>query len=345
VGFPSPPGGPSADTSGRPPVDWPPARWAQTWLIPPPPRSAWERWVRSLVLFLVTLASVFLTGALKPVLLAGQAVLLFDLRDGAALAGGLLSILLAHEMGHYLACRHYGVDATLPHFIPSPWFPALGLLFWQPLSMVGTFGAFIRIRGPIPSRRALFDIGVAGPLAGFVVCLPVLWFGIQTATVRPLSPDAGGLFFGEPLAFQWLSRLLHGPIPDDQTLVIGQLGLAAWFGLFVTALNLMPIGQLDGGHVTYALLRGKARLISQVGSWVCVALVYFGPSWILWAILVRVLGRRHPPTLDDESAVGRGRAIVGVVSLVVFVLCFVPNPIVFSWTDFFEGIRELVGQG
>jgi membrane-associated protease RseP (regulator of RpoE activity) len=316
----------------------------QAWVAPAPPQTAWQRWGRSLVLFLVTIGSVFLAGALEPVVLRGHVLLLFNVREGLALAGGLLSILLAHEMGHYLACRYYGVDATLPHFIPSPWFPAVGWTFWQPLAMIGTFGAFIRIRSPIPSRRALFDIGVAGPLAGFLVCLPVLWFGIRGASVQPLPPDGGGLFFGEPLAFQWVSRLLHGPIPDGQTLVIGQLGLAAWFGLLVTALNLMPIGQLDGGHLTYALLRDKARFISRVGSWVCVALVYFGPSWILWAVLVRVLGRRHPPTLDDESPVGRGRVVVGLVALAVFVLCFVPNPIVFSWRDVFEelGLRRLL---
>lgn len=290
------------------------------------------------MLFALTLVSVFLAGAMEPVLFGGHALLLVNVREGLALAGGLVSILLAHEMGHYLACRHYGVDATLPHFVPSPWFPAVGLAIWQPLSMVGTFGAFIRIRGPIPHRRALFDIGVAGPLAGFAVALPVLWMGIREASVRTLAEDAGGLFFGEPLLFQWTARLVHGPIAPDQTLVIGQLGLAAWFGLFVTALNLMPIGQLDGGHVTYALLRGRARLISRVGSWVCVALVYFGPTWILWAVLVRVLGRRHPPTLDDEAPVGRGRALVGLLALVVFVVCFVPNPIVFSWRDFFEAV-------
>jgi len=333
---------------GRPdgPADLSPyggaAPWLPVWAAPTPP-SAWQRWGRSALLFAVTVVSVFLTGALQPVVLpAGRILVLLNVREGLALTGGLLSILLAHEMGHYLACRYYGVDATLPHFIPSPWFPAVGLSLWQPLSMVGTFGAFIRIRGPIPHRRALFDIGVAGPLAGFAVCLPILWLGIRAATVQPLAPDAGGLFFGEPLAFQWVSRLVHGPIPDDKTLVIGQLGLAAWFGLFVTALNLMPIGQLDGGHLTYALLREKARLISRIGSWVCVALIYFSPTWILWAILVRVLGRRHPPTLDDEAPIGRGRFLVGLLSLAVLVVCFVPNPIVFHWHDFFEGFRGLV---
>jgi membrane-associated protease RseP (regulator of RpoE activity) len=261
--------------------------------------------------------------------------------DGIALMVGLLSILLSHEMGHYLACRYYGVDATLPHFIPSPWFPLLSLGFWRPISLIGTFGAFIRIRGPIPNRRALFDIGVAGPLAGFLVCIPVLWLGIQTSHVAPLLPQKDALFFGEPLAFQWIANHVHGRVPDGYDLNISWLGIAGWFGLFVTALNLMPIGQLDGGHVTYALLREKSRLISRIGSWACVALVILSPSWILWAILVRILGRRHPPTLDDEAPVGRGRVVVGIVALLVFVVCFVPNPVVVSWRDFFDGVREL----
>jgi membrane-associated protease RseP (regulator of RpoE activity) len=273
-------------------------------------------------------ASVFVVGGLRTVVLpGGSAVLALDARDGARLVAGLLSILVAHEMGHYLTARYHGVDATLPFFIP---FPVPGI------SLVGTLGAFIRIRSPIPHRRALFDIGVAGPLAGFLVCLPVLWLGMREATVQALVPDAGGLFLGEPLAFQWAARLVHGPIAGDRTLVLGPLGLAAWFGLLVTALNLMPIGQLDGGHVTHALLRERARLISRIGSWVCVALVYFGPNWILWAVLVRVLGRRHPATLDEEAPVGRARAWVGLLALAIFVVSFVPDPIVFRWRDAFE---------
>jgi membrane-associated protease RseP (regulator of RpoE activity) len=313
---------------------------AQDWILrhapAPPPRTAWREWGRNLVLFLLTIASVFFVGALRTIEVPGHGALWgLDYRAGLLLVAGLVSILLAHEMGHYLACRYYGVDATLPFFIP---FPLPGF------SLVGTLGAFIRIRAPIPNRRALFDIGVLGPLAGFAVCLPVLWLGIREAVVRSVDPESGGLFLGEPLLFKWVAYLVHGPLPDTMTLSLGSLGLAAWFGLLVTALNLMPIGQLDGGHVTYALLRGQAARISRIGSWVCVALIYFGPNWILWAVLVRLLGRRHPRTLDDEAPVGRGRAWVGVLALVVFVLCFVPDPIVFNWKDLFEalGLRKLL---
>ncbi len=333
MGFPhSLPGGPLEP--GR--ADEPTVERTPVWFYtPPPPRTGWQRWGRHLVLFLLTVVSVFLTAALTGVVVPGQGTFLaLDVGAGLRLAGGLLGILVAHEMGHYLACRYYRVDATLPFFIPAPF-----------LSFVGTLGAFIRIRAPIPHRRALFDIGVAGPLAGFVVCLPVLWLGLREAQILALDPEAGGIFLGEPLLFQWVARLIHGPLPDDVTLTLGPLGLAAWFGLFVTALNLIPVGQLDGGHVTYALLRRRAHRISRIGWWVCVALVYFGPNWILWAIILRILGRRHPPTLHDPLPPGRGRAIVGVLSLVIFVLCFVPDPIIFSWSDFFEavGLRHLLG--
>ena len=338
MGLPPSPTGPDPQGPLLPYEPLSPGGWTSAgWVLPVPPRrSAWQRWGRNLLLFVLTVLSVFFVGGLRAVGLPGGSVVWgLDYVEGSQLVVGLLSILLAHEMGHYLTARRYGVDATLPFFIP---FPVPGM------SLVGTLGAFIRIRAPIPHRKALFDIGVAGPLAGFAVCLPVLWLGIQQARLMPTDHAEAGLMLGEPLLFQWMTRLVHGPIPADRTLMLGPLGLAAWFGLLVTALNLMPIGQLDGGHVTYSLLRNRARRISIAASWVAVALVYFGPSWILWAVLVRVLGRRHPSTLDDDAPVGRGRAWVGVLALVVFVLCFVPDPIQFSWRDFFEavGLKRLL---
>jgi membrane-associated protease RseP (regulator of RpoE activity) len=291
-----------------------------------PRRSAWRRWGINLLLLLVTATSVYFAG-------------------GARLACALIAILFAHEMGHYVACRLYRVDATLPFFIPALWLPLGGGLALLPVPFVGTFGAVIRMRSRIPHRAALFDIGIAGPLAGFAVCLVVLVLGVLEAEVipSPAADDPRFLTFGDPLLLQWAVAALRGEIPDDRTLLLGPLGLAAWFGLFVTALNLIPIGQLDGGHVTYALLRRRAALISRIGAWVCLLLVYFGPNWLLWSLLLRVLGRRHPPTEDDEAPVGRARVAVGVLGLLVFVVCFVPDPIVFSWREFFEALGLFAG--
>jgi membrane-associated protease RseP (regulator of RpoE activity) len=290
------------EPSATEPYDWTP-------LPPARPRPGfWQEYGRNAALFVLTVVSVWMTG-------------------GPRLAAGLLSILLAHEMGHYLACRYYGVDATLPFFLPVPVF-----------SFVGTLGAFIRIRGPIPHRRALFDIGVSGPLAGFLVSLPVLALGVAESRVVREGAVRGSVSLGEPILFRWASLAFHGRLPGDLTVMLGPLGLAAWFGLFVTALNLIPIGQLDGGHVIYSLFRERAHLISWIGSWVCVLLVYFGPNWIVWAILVRVLGRRHPRTLDDSLPLGTARTAIGVLALAVFVVCFTPNPIVWSWSEFFDVI-------
>jgi membrane-associated protease RseP (regulator of RpoE activity) len=242
-----------------------------------------------------------------------------------------MSILVSHEMGHYLACRYYRVDATLPFFIPAP---AIGL--------VGTLGAFIRIRGPIPHRRALFDIGLAGPLAGFAVCLPVLWLGIVEAKVVPSAlSEAGVLSLGEPLLFQWATAFLRGSAQEGQTLMLGPLGEAAWFGLFVTALNMMPVGQLDGGHATYAMIRRHATIVSRLGIFACLGLLYSRPMWLLWTILLLVLARRpHPPTLDDEQPLGRARVFVGLFSFVMFAVCFTPSPIMISWSEFLSAFTS-----
>ena len=319
MSLPNPPAGPSPE---------------EVWAFPPSPPvyaprpplpSPWKGATRNIVLFVLTAVSVFYLG-----LSEFQSV-----PAALRLLVGLFAILLSHEMGHYLMCRHYRVDATLPFFIPSPWIP-LGLGVWMPLSFVGTFGALIRIRDRFPDRKSLFDVGVAGPLAGFVVCLPVLVLGILEAPVVPEVPREFGRSIGEPLIFQWMVPLLKGPIPDGSTLTLGPLGQAAWFGLLVTALNLMPVGQLDGGHVVYALFRERAVIVSRTVWWSCIAMIaLIGPTWILWAVLLRVIGMRHPPTLDDGAAVGRARVVVALVALVVFALSFLPNPFLFTWSDLF----------
>jgi membrane-associated protease RseP (regulator of RpoE activity) len=269
--------------------------------------SAWP----NVLLFALTAGSIYLTG-------------------GGRMTVALMAILLAHEMGHYVMCRRYRVDATLPYFIPLPVF-----------SFVGTLGAFIRMRSPMPDRRALMDIGVSGPLAGFLVCLPVLVLGLQEAQVTALDPGPGTLSLGEPLLFHWAALWIKGPIPEGADLLIGPVGRAAWFGLLVTALNLMPIGQLDGGHVAYALLRRHHRIVTRVALAACVVLLYLRPTWLLWTVLLLVLGRRHPPTLHDARPLGAARVALGLAGVAVFVVCFTPNPFLVTWTDFFDAWRAL----
>jgi membrane-associated protease RseP (regulator of RpoE activity) len=295
---------------------------------------AWQRYGRHAVLFVLTVVSVVLAGALD-----GR------WRTGVSLAAGLIPVLFCHEMGHYLACRRYGVDATLPFFLPSPWIPIGGIgLPWLPLSFVGTFGAVIRIRSPFPDRRALFDIGIAGPLAGFAALLPSLYLGVREATFLPVA-QAGdlesALHFGEPLIMQWAFALLRPP-PVDTVTVVGPFWLAAWFGLLVTALNLMPVGQLDGGHVTYALFGRRAETLSRLVWWGAVAMiVVFGPTFLLWVALMRVLGFRHPRTMDERTPLGRGRILVALLGLAVFVVSFLPSPFLLSWGDARDAFREL----
>jgi membrane-associated protease RseP (regulator of RpoE activity) len=271
-------------------------------VLPARRRSWWTEWGRHVALFVITAGSVYVTG-------------------GPLMAVGVMSILLAHEMGHYVACRIHHVDATLPFFIPAP--------FINPL--VGTMGAVIRIRQPFPNRRALFDIGIAGPIAGFVVCLPVLVLAAFEAQMVPDTPGPTTISLGDPRLFVWAVAWLRGATPPGMTLAIGPLGMSAWFGMFVTALNLIPIGQLDGGHVTYALFGARANAVSRFFWWVAVAMIYFSPSWIVWVLLLRLLGRRHPPTLDDRVPLGRGRMALGLLAAMIFAVCFIPSPVVGSW--------------
>ncbi len=293
---------------------------------PLPPVTLRSAWL-NLLLFVLTAASVFQThGLLWQALPHGGGVVVVDWLAGTQIAVSLLAILLAHEFGHWITARRHGVDASLPYFIPFP------------LSPAGTLGAFIRIRALIPHREALFDIGAAGPLAGFVVCLPVLVLGVLQGQWVPLQNGGEGPgYFGEPLLFQWAVAWIKGPTPEGMTLEIGPFGMAAWFGLFVTALNLMPVGQLDGGHITFALLPRRALWVSRLGVLLCLGLVWLRPTWLLWALMLALLGLRpHPPTWDHERPVGRGRYALGLVSLAVFVLSFTPEPVLISWPQFLE---------
>ncbi len=241
----------------------------------------------------------------------------------------LLSIIATHEMGHYLTAKHYGVDTTPPVFIPFP------------LSIIGTLGAFILIKSPFPNRRALIDIGLAGPFAGFLVCLPALFIGIAGSRAHPTPVSDSSIGLGLPLLFQGVTAWLWPNLPQDQDFLLSPVGLAAWFGLLLTAINLLPIGQLDGGHATYALFRTKAHKLSSLFFFALLPLSYFAPSWLFFALFAYLLGirRAHPPTLDDIEPLPRSRIVMGMLALVVFVLCFTPEPIKITWADLYTSLQ------
>lgn len=243
------------------------------------------------------------------------------LLGGLWYSGTILAILGCHELGHYFACRYYDVDASLPFFLPVP------------LVMTGTLGAFIRIREPIPSKRMLFDIGIAGPIAGFFVAVPALCLGMALSHVvelpDPLPPSTVSL--GEPLLYQVVSWLIFGTVPDAYTVNMHPMAFAAWFGLLATALNLFPIGQLDGGHIAYAVLgrRSSVLTLGMVGA--ALGLAYFSSSWMVWTgLMIAMLfffGRHHPRTYDEQVPLDPTRQALAVFALVMFVLCFSPAPI------------------
>jgi len=355
-----PPDEPGGDPSNR----QPPQRWPPPWpagplrssggpvieLLPPPGQHVEQplrpRWGLAAVLLLLTLGTTTTLGAvwslwahptrmvdvfpwLSPNTLRtvwGDPAIL---RLGLSFALPALFILLCHELGHYLTCRHYRLPATLPRFLPVP----LG---------IGTLGAYIRIRSPIHSRRQLFDVGIAGPLAGFVALLPFLLIGVAlsrpvpVAALDPAQIEAAGdatggfgmlLAPGHCLALQLATRLFHGPLPAGTVLHLHPFALAAWFGLLVTAMNLLPLGQLDGGHVLYAVAGPLQRRLA-LPLWLGLGLAgLYWPGWLLWCLIVLLMGLRHPPVRDEATPLDRGRRVLAWVALAVFVLSFMPVPV------------------
>jgi membrane-associated protease RseP (regulator of RpoE activity) len=236
---------------------------------------------------------------------------------GLPYAATLMAILLAHEAGHFLMCVRYGVSASLPYFLPGPPFPPLP----------GTFGAFIRIRGRFPDRRALFDVAAAGPWAGFAVALSATVVGLAHSTVLPAPPtDASTIVLGDSLIMTLLTRVVLGA--DPSTVLLSPIAYAGWFGFLVTALNLIPVGQLDGGHVLYATVGRSLRFLSAILVAFLVWLGFTGwPGWLLWgAITIALLGLGHPPTEDDRQPLGWPRQLASAATFVIFVLTFVAEP-------------------
>jgi len=339
----------SNDTSARPPFsgsenDIPVFRSAP--LEPPPvaepfttipnpfvyqPRLRFQhKWSKHILLFVLTLTTTTFVGVDRYLAFVadfgrGPAIELTWslLAQGLWYSATILGILGAHEMGHYVACRKYNVDATLPYFLPL--FLGFGGI------QTGTLGAVIRIREAFPNRKVLFDIGVAGPIAGFVVLVPALFVGMYLSNVTVAPDPEGMIFIGKPLLFRAARWLVFGPVPAGSIVNLHPMVFAAWFGMLATALNLLPFGQLDGGHITYAALGRLSTAISLVTVGSALLMTYISASWILMTVMMVVMlflfGPRHPQVLNEYEPLGAGRRAVALFALVMLILCFTPVPI------------------
>jgi membrane-associated protease RseP (regulator of RpoE activity) len=248
---------------------------------------------------------------------------------GVPFASTLMLILLAHELGHYLCCQYYGVYATLPFFIPAP-------------TLIGTLGAFIRIRSPIRSRTALFDIGIAGPIAGFLVAAAVLIFAMPLSKVMPASALHSDIDLGYPLIFRLAWYVLggiKGHVGSLQAMYFHPTAIAAWVGMFATALNLLPGGQLDGGHIVFSIAPRAHKLISRLTILALIPMaLYFWAGWLIWAVLLRISGMRHPMVAEWPEVAG-ARRWFALFALVMLVLTFAPAP--FAHSSLLDVVREL----
>jgi membrane-associated protease RseP (regulator of RpoE activity) len=271
----------------------------------------------NIVLFVLTVLSTIVAGsgaffAFNPFTEPGR------LLSGVPFAATLLAILGTHEFGHYFVARAYGASVSLPYFIPAP-----------PPFLFGTLGAIIRLRSPARDRNSLFDIAAAGPLAGLVVALPALWIGLRWSTVAAL-PAGGSVIFGDSLLMRFMTWLAFGALPPGHDVFVHPVALASWVGLFVTALNLIPVGQLDGGRIAYALFGARHRQVSIATFLGLLALgsLTGAANWFVWAfLLLFVMGFHHQPPLDDVSPLSPGRYAMGVVCLVLLVLLIPPVPV------------------
>ena len=299
---------------------------APVYVSPVPARRRRATW-RHITLFLLTVLTTTFVGAEHFASFArdfGTGEVDFSttqfILNGLWYSASILGILGAHEFGHYYACRYYHVDASLPYFLPAP------------LPLTGTLGAFIRIRQTIPGKRELFDIGIAGPIAGFLVAVPVLLMGMSLSHVAQLPADTSGFVeLGEPLLFKAVAWLMWGTPPDGYSINMHPMAFAAWFGLLATALNLFPIGQLDGGHISYAVLGRKSLIVTLLTVAALIGLTFVSMSWLVWTVITVIMllafGPRHPRTADEDVPLDRGRMLLAAAALVMFVICFTPAPI------------------
>ncbi len=266
-----------------------------------------------LVLFLATLLTTLAAGTLQqginPLESPGS------LWRGMPFSVTLLMILGAHEFGHYYVARKHRIEVTLPYFIPAP----------SPL--IGTFGAFIRMKSPIMDRRMLLDVGVAGPFSGMVVAVPVLIVGLSLSRIVP-EASSEGIKLGSSLFFSLLSWIVLGPMPEKMDLLLHPVAFSGWIGLLVTSLNLLPVGQLDGGHVAYAVLGQRQHTVAMIVVGLLLVLGITGWSgWLVWVVILFFMGIQHPPVVYDWVPLDRRRKAIGWGALALFALTFMPMPL------------------
>ncbi len=269
-----------------------------------------------LVLFFLTVFTTLLAGAL----MEGAKVLEnpLELLKGIPFSFTLMFILGTHEFGHYYYAQKHKVDATLPYFIPAPPF----------LFLIGTFGAFIKIKSPIYRKDALLQIGAAGPIAGFIIAVPALIIGLLLSDVVEKSNIQGALILGDSILMKILTWITHPKLMDTQDIMLHPIAFAGWIGLLVTMLNLLPIGQLDGGHVAYAMLGKKQRLIGQIAFIFLIPLSFLSINWLIWGLLLLILMRsvKHPPIQDIHIPLSDTDKRIGYICLLIFIVCFIPAP-------------------
>jgi Peptidase family M50 len=286
----------------------------------------------AVALFLATCGSVFFSGlspgggfleAVARLQVAQQhgyagPVLRVMIRDGLIYFGALMTILMAHEMGHFLQTKWYRIPANGPYFIPFP------------ITPIGTMGAVIIQGAGVADRKSMFDIAISGPLAGLVFAIPVTAIGIWQTNFVHVDPQSAGVIFSDPLVIQWISHWIHGPMPEHHELQLNAWLFAGWVGIFITALNLMPIGQLDGGHILYTLIGRRAHLVAIGLLMAAVAYMIWTAqiSYALMVVLLFIAGPRHPPTADDSVPLGAGRILLGWLTLAFVLIGFTINPIV-----------------
>ncbi len=274
-----------------------------------PEKRESKKWINFLLL-IVTFLTTLMAGALQQGI--NPVVTITNLFKGLPFSLSIMIILGSHELGHYLMAIKNNVDATLPYFIPAP-------------HMLGTFGAVIKMRSPIRDKNALIEIGAAGPIVGFIFSTIAILIGLSLSKVATISGNEG-IILGDSILIKLLTKLYFPDLSEGKDVLLNPIAFAGWIGYFITAINLLPVGQLDGGHILYALVGEKNRIIGYVTFGIAVLLIPLWIGWVIWAILFWIIGFKHPPPLDGISPLSKKHKIIGIISLIIFLLTFVPAP-------------------